>query len=277
MEIACRRAIVARSPDRQVMPLVEPRAAVRLAVPELCERELVAAARGLDVSHTQGDVIEDVQHGKIVSVILENGVVRTMEPSLPLARALAIAGELVAGGVSARTRPRCPGPERIDLGGRCVVPGFTDSHVHFPTWAMAQHEVRLEGTQSLEEAVARVRDALGSADRHVAARPRLAQRRLVAAGRADEGRPRRDRARPAGGADGPRLALGLAQLGRAGPRERRPAGARRRGRARRARRADGRPARGVVLALPRPLHRDDRRRVRRGDARRASGSRPRAG
>jgi predicted amidohydrolase YtcJ len=104
-------------------------------------------------------VIEDVQHGKIVSVILENGVVRTMEPSLPVARSLAIAGELVAGGVSAH-ETALPGPERVDLAGRCVVPGFTDSHVHFPTWAMARHEVRLEGTSSLEEAVARVRKAL---------------------------------------------------------------------------------------------------------------------
>jgi predicted amidohydrolase YtcJ len=95
-------------------------------------------------------------------VILENGVVRTMEPSLPLARSLAIAGDRIVGGVGAH-ETSLPGPERIDLGGRCVVPGFNDSHVHFPTWAIAQHEVRLEGTTSLEEAVARVRDALPQA------------------------------------------------------------------------------------------------------------------
>ena len=82
-----------------------------------------------------------------------------MEPSLPLARSLAIAGDRIVGGVGAH-ETSLPGPERIDLGGRCVVPGFNDSHVHFPTWAIAQHEVRLEGTTSLEEAVARVRDAL---------------------------------------------------------------------------------------------------------------------
>jgi predicted amidohydrolase YtcJ len=92
-------------------------------------------------------------------VILENGVVRTMEPSLPLARGLAIAGDKIAGGVGTH-ETSLPGPERVDLGGRCVLPGFTDSHVHFPTWAMAQREVRLEGTRSLEEAVARVREAL---------------------------------------------------------------------------------------------------------------------
>ena len=95
-------------------------------------------------------------------MILENGVVRTMEPSLPLARSLAIAGDRIVGGVGAH-ETALPGPERVDLGGRCVVPGFTDSHVHFPTWAIAQHEVRLEGSTSLEEAVARVRDALPQA------------------------------------------------------------------------------------------------------------------
>jgi predicted amidohydrolase YtcJ len=92
-------------------------------------------------------------------VILENGVIRTMEPSLPLARGLAIAGDRIAGGVGTH-ETALPSPERVDLGGRCVLPGFTDSHVHFPTWALAQHEVRLEGTSSLDEAVARVREAL---------------------------------------------------------------------------------------------------------------------
>jgi predicted amidohydrolase YtcJ len=92
-------------------------------------------------------------------VILENGIVRTMEPSLPTARGLAIAGEWIAGGVGTH-ETALAGPDRVDLGGRCVLPGFTDSHVHFPTWAMAQHEVRLEDAGSLDEALARVRAAL---------------------------------------------------------------------------------------------------------------------
>src|ERR1700736_6670413 len=91
-------------------------------------------------------------------MILEHGIVRTMEPALPTAAGLAIAGEWVVGGVGTHERA-LPSPERVDLGGRCVVPGFTDSHVHFPTWAVAQHEVRLDGCASLEEALARIRDA----------------------------------------------------------------------------------------------------------------------
>jgi predicted amidohydrolase YtcJ len=97
-------------------------------------------------------------------VILENGVVRTMDPSLPTARGLAIAGEWIAGGVGTHELA-LPSPERIDLGGRCVLPGFTDSHVHFPTWAVAQHEVRLEDTASMDEALARVREAVPTVER----------------------------------------------------------------------------------------------------------------
>src|SRR5215468_6059663 len=92
------------------------------------------------------------------SVILENGVIRTLDASLPIARALAIAGERVAGGVGTH-ETALASPEVVDLGGRCILPGFTDSHVHFPTWAVAQHEVSLDGCTSLEEALARIRDA----------------------------------------------------------------------------------------------------------------------
>jgi predicted amidohydrolase YtcJ len=94
-------------------------------------------------------------------MILERGVVRTLDPSLATASALAIAGDGIAGGVGTH-ETALPGPERVDLGGRCVVPGFNDAHVHFPTWAVARGEVRLEGTRSVEEVVSRVQDALDS-------------------------------------------------------------------------------------------------------------------
>ena len=94
-------------------------------------------------------------------MILDNGVVHTLEPALPTAGALAIAGERVAGGVGTH-ETALSSPDRVDLGGRCVVPGFTDAHVHFPSWAAAQREVRLEDTRSLEETLARVADAVAS-------------------------------------------------------------------------------------------------------------------
>ncbi len=91
-------------------------------------------------------------------MILENGVIRTMDGSLPTARALAIAGDRVVGGVGTH-ETALASPERVDLGGCTVLPGFTDSHVHFAQWSLARHQVRLEGTRSLEEALARVAGA----------------------------------------------------------------------------------------------------------------------
>ena len=88
-------------------------------------------------------------------MILENGTIRTMDPALPVARALAIAGDRIAGGVGTH-ETALASPEHVDLGGRCVLPGFTDSHVHFPTWSLAQRQVRLEGAATLDEALERI-------------------------------------------------------------------------------------------------------------------------
>jgi predicted amidohydrolase YtcJ len=96
-------------------------------------------------------------------VILENGVIRTMDPTMPVVLALAVAGNRVAGGIGTH-ETALASPEHVNLGGRCVLPGFNDAHVHFPTWALAQREVRLEDTASIDEALARVADAAGSAE-----------------------------------------------------------------------------------------------------------------
>lgn len=78
-----------------------------------------------------------------------------MDPALPTAGALAIAAHRVVGGVGTH-EDALPTPERIDLRGRCVVPAFTDAHVHFPTWSLARSDVQLDGAGSLAEALARV-------------------------------------------------------------------------------------------------------------------------
>jgi predicted amidohydrolase YtcJ len=86
-------------------------------------------------------------------LVLEGGTIRTLERRTPLAERLVVANGRIA------TEP-ARGARRIDLRGRCVVPGLNDAHVHFPTWSMAQRQVRLEGAGSLSEALARVAEAL---------------------------------------------------------------------------------------------------------------------
>jgi predicted amidohydrolase YtcJ len=81
--------------------------------------------------------------------LLRGGPVRTLDPARPLARSLAVAGERIAALDGDEGQP-------LELRGRCVVPGFTDSHVHFPTWAMGRRELDLSGARSVAEVVALV-------------------------------------------------------------------------------------------------------------------------
>ena len=88
-------------------------------------------------------------------MILENGLIRTLDPQVPTQRALAIAGGMIAGGVGVH-ETALASPEVVNLGGRVVLPGFSDAHVHFPTWAIAQNEIDLDGCASLDEVLARL-------------------------------------------------------------------------------------------------------------------------
>jgi predicted amidohydrolase YtcJ len=87
------------------------------------------------------------------SLVLHGGPIRTLEPAAPLAPELAIRD----GRVAAAPPPEA---ERVNLDGRCVVPGLADAHVHFPTWSLAQRQVRLEAARSLDDAVALVAEAV---------------------------------------------------------------------------------------------------------------------
>jgi predicted amidohydrolase YtcJ len=95
-------------------------------------------------------------------MLLRNGPVYTMDPRLPHVSALAVAGAVIAGGVDVREGDTdAVGHERVDLGGRCVLPGFTDAHVHFQEWSLARMQLDLSGCTSKAEALRRVADAGG--------------------------------------------------------------------------------------------------------------------
>ena len=101
-------------------------------------------------------------------LILYNGLVHTMENSTaaPAAAehpvtAIAITGHLItAVGTDDQILPLA-GPDTdcriIDLQGKCVVPGFTDSHCHILHTGLTHFQVPLGGARSVDEILDRIR------------------------------------------------------------------------------------------------------------------------
>jgi predicted amidohydrolase YtcJ len=85
--------------------------------------------------------------------VFDGGTVRTMDSSRPLARSLVVEGDRI---VALDESPA--GARRLDLQGGCLLPGFTDSHVHFPTWALTRRELQLHGSR--DDVLARVAEAV---------------------------------------------------------------------------------------------------------------------
>jgi predicted amidohydrolase YtcJ len=91
-------------------------------------------------------------------LVLYNGVVHTMDRCQPSASAVAIQGNriLAVGDDSDLLELLRPGGRRLDLAGQTVLPGLTDAHIHFATYALGLKEIQLDGVSSRAEAVARV-------------------------------------------------------------------------------------------------------------------------
>ena len=85
--------------------------------------------------------------------IVFNASIYTVNSTQPWASALAIRdGAIIAIGddhdVLGLAGERT---ETLDLGGRLVLPGFCDAHIHFYDWSLAQSEVDLAGARSKDE------------------------------------------------------------------------------------------------------------------------------
>jgi predicted amidohydrolase YtcJ len=91
--------------------------------------------------------------------------VRTLDPARPLAEALAVRGEkvLAVGSRAEVLQAAGEGARVVDLGEATLVPGLTDAHGHLAGLGQALVGVDLEGTASLEEALARIAAAPQSA------------------------------------------------------------------------------------------------------------------
>jgi len=84
--------------------------------------------------------------------LLYNARVRTLDPQCPSVEAVLVEGERIAavGSAAQALRLAPPGTRTVDLQGRCVIPGFNDSHIHVVAMADYLSEPNLRGLDAGE-------------------------------------------------------------------------------------------------------------------------------
>src|ERR1700749_432924 len=99
---------------------------------------------------------------QIADTVLFNGKILTVDKDFLVRQALAIdRGRVLAAGTSAAMKKLAGGKARlIDLGGRTVIPGLTDGHIHGIRAALTfGTEVNWIGIPTLKEALEKIRQA----------------------------------------------------------------------------------------------------------------------
>ena len=97
---------------------------------------------------------------KTVDLLLENGRIYTMVSEGDCVEALCVKdGVIVYTGTAAEAERLYDAAEVVDLGGRVMLPGMGDSHLHFFAYCQTHTSVDLGGCRSREEAIAYLKPA----------------------------------------------------------------------------------------------------------------------
>ncbi len=96
--------------------------------------------------------------GSAADLIITRGEVWTGDPGRPTAEAVAVIGDRIAaiGSSEQIEAQRGPRTRVIEAGGRLVLPGFNDAHLHFIDGGMQLDNADLKGAAGLKEFVQRV-------------------------------------------------------------------------------------------------------------------------
>lgn len=95
--------------------------------------------------------------------LLHNARIYTLDSSRPLVSALAIEhGRILAAGDTGELSSEFDRSEKQDMGGRIILPGLTDAHLHLKQYALSLQKIDCE-TNTLEECLHRVEERVRSA------------------------------------------------------------------------------------------------------------------
>jgi predicted amidohydrolase YtcJ len=105
------------------------------------------------------------RHVAPADMVLRNGHVVTMDSTTPTGQAIAVSGDTVVavGSDSAIQRYVGPGTKVIDLQGHLAIPGFNESHGHFPALGEVLTELKLRGVPTWQQIATMVGDAAKTA------------------------------------------------------------------------------------------------------------------
>jgi len=119
----------------------------------IAARAAILVFVGVSIGHAQGLIVEPAD------IIVVHGRVYTENPKQPWAQAVAIHGGKIAavGDDAAIERTRGMGTKVINAGGKLVLPGFTDCHVHFLGGSLSLGRVELAGAKDVPDIQKRLR------------------------------------------------------------------------------------------------------------------------
>lgn len=100
-----------------------------------------------------------------VDLIFANGNIYTVDEKRPHAEAIAVKGGRIAFVGSNEDAKKFQAGRVVDLTGKTVVPGLTDSHCHIFGIGEREMTLNLEGTNTLEDFLARVKARVAQTDR----------------------------------------------------------------------------------------------------------------
>ncbi len=93
-------------------------------------------------------------------LVITNAKIWTVDPARPEAQGVAVLGDRIVAVGSNQEIERWRGPqtERIDAGGKLLLPGFDDAHVHFVDGGVSLDAVQLNDATSAQEFARRIGD-----------------------------------------------------------------------------------------------------------------------
>src|ERR1044071_6577446 len=99
--------------------------------------------------------------------VFVNGNIYTMTEKQPRAEAIAVKGDRIVfvGSNADAKKYQTDGARTVDLGGKTVVPGLTDSHCHIFGIGEREMTLNLEGTDTLEAFLAKVKERVSKTEK----------------------------------------------------------------------------------------------------------------